>query len=75
MEEIKWKYERAMIYWQNTWYAPIKMEFSTIQTHCIELSAAVAWDRFCKITGQTKEDLKKQGYLVKRIFILPGFKR
>jgi len=49
------------------------MESGTLQSQCIKLSAIRAWEEFSRLTGKTKEKLKKEGYRVKQIKVYPAF--
>jgi hypothetical protein len=59
--------------WQSVRYAPILMCYGTLQAHAIEWTAKRAWETFQKATGRTREELKRDGYRVKRITITPAW--
>lgn len=55
-------------------YAPIQMVHGTIQMHCMAHRAVRAWREFKRVTGKTKAQLMADGYRVKAILLVPGWK-
>jgi hypothetical protein len=77
-KEMKWQanpknFEGERWHWHSTLYAPIQMCYGTIQAHAIEWTAKRAWETFQKATGRTREELKRDGYRVKRISVMPAW--
>ena len=60
--------------WKGFYYVPIQMCYGTVQTRYIECNAEQAWRRFEKATGRTRQQLKADGYRVKRIAVQPDWK-
>jgi len=59
--------------WHSVRYAPIQMCYGVLQERFIRWSAKSAWEAFQKATGRTREELKREGYRVKRITITPAW--
>lgn len=77
-KEMKWtanpkNFEGERWHWHATRYVPIQMCYGTPQTHCMAHSAKAAWKDFEKRTGRTRDELKREGYRVKRITITPAW--
>lgn len=67
-------FERDRWQWRGFYYAPIQMCYGTVQIRHIEYNAEKSWRRFEKATGRTRQQLKEQGYRVKRIAVNPDWK-
>ena len=67
MAKKKYKF---VVPWRETWYAPIQMQYGTVQSHYIRRCAKYCWEDFCRATGQTKTELLKRGYRVKRLKLI-----
>ena len=77
-KEMRWNrspknFEGERWQWHEVRYAPIQMCYGTIQSRSIEWTAKRAWETFEKDTGRTREELKRDGYRVKRITITPAW--
>lgn len=77
--ELKWRanprnFEGKKWQWRGFYYVPIQMCYGTVQTRYIEYNAEQSWRRFEKATGRTRQQLKAQGFRVKRITVAPDWK-
>jgi hypothetical protein len=77
-KEMKWtgdpkNFEGDRWHWHATRYVPIQMCYGTIQSDHMAYTAKLAWKTFEKATRRTREELKRQGYRVKRVTITPAW--
>lgn len=69
------RFERQDWVWTSRRFVPIQMVYGTVQSHCLCYSAKQAWTEFTTCTRQTKEQLMADGYRVKRVKLLPDWKK